>query len=51
MNRNDPRFPLLLKNTAPLLQTISAALYPLKVRGASGRKSNGIHGYISCDIL
>lgn len=51
MKRNYSLFLLLIKNTFPFLQNIPVVVSPIKVRGAGGRKSNGIHGYISCDIL
>ncbi len=51
MKRNYSLFLLLLKNTISLLQTTPVAVSPIKVWGASGSKSNGIHSYISCDIL
>lgn len=51
MNQNYSLFLLLLKNTFPFLQIIPGAVSPIKVWAAPDRKSNGIHGYISCDIL
>lgn len=51
MNRNYSLFLLLIKNRFSFLPMIPAALYPVKVWGASGRKSNRIYSYISCNIL
>jgi len=51
MKRTYSLFLLLIKNTIPFFQTIPVAVSPIELRGAGSRKSNRIHGYISCNIL
>lgn len=42
MKRNDSLFLLLVKNAFPFLLMIPVAVSPIKVWGATGRKSNRI---------